>query len=384
MNKPVVVTIAVVVLLLAVLSWAYLFFFGTPRSTGDVFTDLGIVPVSDPTLVPLTEPTTDADRPTVDVSSEALQQLTVRPVAGYQALAGAVRYVEQGTGHVYEIDLASGNETRLSNTTVPIVTKAYSNEAGNAFVLLSQPNETRSVLVATLTDSSLTTTSLPPNAQNIAFSDNNTIFYTRATTAGTVGYEYTIDTTTQRELFQAPLLQVNAELVDGEAFLIPRVANTLEGTLFTANGTDLTINGTSEFGLVTEVFNDQWYARGFIKNETLLSEVVARDTNTTFSLPVMFIPEKCAWRSTKLWCAAPIQNPTSNFVSNWYTGIVQSNDVLWEITPTLSEARLLINPEQITGRPLDITAVTVTSSNILFFTNRTDNTLWLYDANQDR
>lgn len=68
------------------------------------------------------------------------RQLTNVPIApGAYALlrdgAAYVRYVEKGTGHVYEVDLENGAAKQLTNTTIPRVALADWTLDGNAVVL---------------------------------------------------------------------------------------------------------------------------------------------------------------------------------------------------------------------------------------------------------
>ena len=57
MNKPLIFTIAITVVLLIAGIWVYLMLFGSPQNTGEVFTNLGFQPnnqpvVAQPPLIP--------------------------------------------------------------------------------------------------------------------------------------------------------------------------------------------------------------------------------------------------------------------------------------------------------------------------------------------
>ncbi len=58
-----------------------------------------------------------------------LRELSREPVSGAGLLdlkAGTVvRYIERATGHIFEVELFSPNQNRISNTTIPLIYEAY-------------------------------------------------------------------------------------------------------------------------------------------------------------------------------------------------------------------------------------------------------------------
>ena len=101
-------------------AWLYLFTYGTPENGGEIFSRFGFGKNTD-----IPEVIVDREDAAVDVGEgesgnvERLRQLTVRPVAGAGFSDTGIFYVEEGTGHVYHIDLATGEEKLLSGTTIP-------------------------------------------------------------------------------------------------------------------------------------------------------------------------------------------------------------------------------------------------------------------------
>lgn len=87
----------------------------------DIFTNFS--GLSSETPVEIFTPPEEAP-PTVDVATTKLKQLTTKPVIGFRDFQATttepkfVRYAEAGTGHIYQINLESGVEERLSNTTI--------------------------------------------------------------------------------------------------------------------------------------------------------------------------------------------------------------------------------------------------------------------------
>lgn len=382
-NKPLIITIAIGILLLALGSWLYLFLFGTPQSSGEVFTDLGIVPSGEQTVNPATTQPTEPEETTVDTKSDQeLHQLTLRPVAGYVATADTVRYVERGTGHVYEINVNSGSEERISNTTVPLVTDAHFSDSGEHVVLVGKQANQRQVTVGRIANGSLETNPLPPTAQNIAVLGTSTVRYTLSDRRSTVGYDYDIASNSQQELFRIPLSAVAVSYAKDSIQITNKPAVELEGSIFTITNGQLTPIGVTAFGL-TSLFGTNWYALTFNSNDEIISRAVRWDGSQSFTLPITVIPEKCVWQSGLLYCAAPLAVASHTFLEDWYKGITRSNDALWRVNPLTESASLLANPSTDVGRPLDMDMVSITTTNNILFTNRLDSTLWMYEEATD-
>ena len=376
MNKPLIITIAIGVLLLALGSWVYLFLFGAPQTPDEVFTDLGITPTSDENI-PLNA-TGTTELPALDLTGAAFQQLTLRPVAGYvQRSANQVVYMEQGTGHLFSIDTSTGQETRLTNTTIPVATTGYLNADASAMVVVRGLPGERAVLIGQRTGDTLDQTSLPPTAENFIFTSTSTLVYTVADQSGSRGYEYNLTTDTQRELFAVPFSDIDVHITSNAVYVSNQPATGLEGALYEVRGTTLTPVSNPHFGFVALVTDSQ-YARSSVREGQLQSVIASlTNTETTLIAPVV-VPEKCTWRDATLLCASPFSVDTPNYIENWYQGVVRSNDVLWQIDPNTGGAQMLDNPETVLGRPLDMERLSGTTAGELFFINRLDNSLWRY------
>jgi len=377
MNKPLIITIAVVIFLLALGSWAYLFFFGAPQNPDELFTDLGInlaTQTDSPTIREIDQGAGD-----LVITGSSLQQLTFRPVAGFVSDgATRIRYAEQGTGHIYEIDLSDSSEVRISNTTVPQVQDATFAADGSAVALQTYNRAARSV-VGTIVDGGLTTQNLPPRAQNLHFLSTSTITYTLSNQDGTTGYRYNLDSESQTIEYVVPFASVITHHTPAQTYVSNRHAPELEGALWAVDDRSFRQVSANAFGFVTELGN-AWYSLAFTENDTYQSRAVNLDTGAVAQLPVSFIPEKCDWGSNTLWCAAPFTPIAHTYLKEWYQGTVRANDVLWAINPATETAELLVNPVDEINRQLDITNLTAVTPNQLLFVNRHDNTLWLYDG----
>ena len=389
MNRAVIITTGVVIIILVLGVWIYLMLFGTPEKGGEVFTNLGFeISQQDTTITP-PAPNQPLDT-LVDTQSEgALRQLTTRPIAGFAFASTsngtAVRYIERGTGHLYEINLTSGIETLLSGTTVPKVSEAVFSPNANTVALTSYTNNQSNIFVGTLgSNNNLTGISLQPGAENISFSMDNEVLYTISANGTTLGYRHNMDTLTQTEVFSMNYSNLDVGWGRGleTTHLATKPSQELEGFIYTVTNNILTPATFSAYGL-SAFFSNQYIIKTYITDGGYTSTAI--NTNgTTKNLPTLALKEKCVFDNTNsnyVWCAAPIENISTSFVEDWYKGIVSSNDYLWLINIPAQTAQLYAAPQTLTGRSLDIINVKIGPRGTpLSFINKTDQTLWLFDA----
>ncbi|MEZ4194898.1 MAG: hypothetical protein R3B53_00660 [Candidatus Paceibacterota bacterium] len=164
MKQKTLIIIGVVIVFILLFAWIYLLFFGTPQDPKQVFSDLGFGGEEETGIVippPIEEPLpeTPAERP-------KLRQLTTRPVVGFVEVQATttdpvtVYYAEAGTGHIYEVDPLSGNEKRISNTTIAEASYATFSPLGDYVAVRSgHDRRANSITLGTLnkTDGSLDT-----------------------------------------------------------------------------------------------------------------------------------------------------------------------------------------------------------------------------------
>jgi len=387
MNRPLIITIGIVVVLLVLGLWVYLLLFGAPKSSGEVFSNLGFtiaqqeVTITPPANIPL--PTT-----TVDTTGEALRQLTTRPVAGFTLLntasSSVVRYIERGTGHMYEIDLSTGKEIALSRTTVPKTAEAVFNATGATVALTSHDQYQTNVFVGTLGEAiNLEGIQLQPGAKNIAFASDEDVLYTVTTNGTTQGYRHNIETLSQTELFAFNYTNIDmgwgGDLA--QIYLATKPAYNLEGYIYTTEGGILTPAAPSAYGLSALYSNDELITT-FTRGGTYTSVVQTKEGQQR-QLPILALKEKCVFdtfTTNFIWCAAPLSTSNPQFVENWYKGITTSVDHLWLVDTQGGEAQLYANFEDLSGRTIDVSSISINNTGTaLSFTNKLDHTLWLYD-----
>ena len=388
MNRPLIITIGIVVILLVLGVWVYLMLFGTPEESDDVFSNLGFEFNSQGTTIAPPANTTPLDSLVDTQSSEKLRQLTTRPVAGFAfastSVGDTIRYVERGTGHVYEINLESGEEEILSRTTIPQVSSAVFSPGASTIAFTSYNNYQSDVFVGTIgEETNIVGITLQPNAQNIAFSSDSEILYSVAQGNSTTGYRHDIQTFAQTEVFS--FNYTNLDVAWGgnltDVYLSTKPAHDFEGFIYRTQNDILTPATFSAYGL-SALIADHSMITTYIANGSYTSAVVTRDGNFN-TLPILAMKEKCvfdAFSTSYAWCAAPLETGSPTFVEDWYKGTMTSEDYLWLVDTNSQSAQLYANPTDLAGRAIDIKDIAVNAQgNMLSFTNKIDQTLWVFD-----
>lgn len=389
MKKTLLITIGILLILFVLGIWVYLMLFGTPESTQEVFTDLGFDVTPQPVTIVPPEPD---PTPTgvVDTTGEPLRQLTTRPVAGFVSFTRAetniVRYVEQGTGHVYELNLETGAEERITATTIPRVTEAVFSDDGTYVALTSHTDVVRDVFVGTIKVSTdggvIDGQNLPPDADEIDL-DDDLVYYTTTDSTGTTGYRINLTTNEQQEWFTVPFRSIRVIWPYSQIFFYNRTTASLEGSIYEISGNGFRSLTNPAFGTVALV-NPRHILQTYSDGTQLLTTAINRENEAVQTdLGVVAIPEKCTFDTVTediVLCASPITTLRAQYIEDWYKGTITSADNIWEIDLTNGEAALLIDPTATAGRAIDIQNMQSDPlTNNLFFINKIDNTLWTYD-----
>lgn len=387
MNRPLIITIGIVIILLVAGVWAYLLIFGSPKQAGEVFTNLGLLsPQGEATIVPADG--TQNEQTQLAIGGERLEQLTTRPVAGFVATStpqgDLILYVERGTGHVYEVNVTTQTETQRAITTFPQASEAVFSPLGTALAITTFSQEgaqTAVSFLATTSHQELSPKNLPVHAENIAFADEQTVRFTLEEEGETTGYAYDLEAGTRTTLFSIPFVDVmlrwNAPLEHIYAYTKP--SKLLEGYAYELSGDALLPVPHTGYGL-TALFNDEYQVVSTIEDEQF-STVALQDARRT-PQALFMIPEKCTFTSSissEIWCAAPLDNTGEDFLEDWYKGIVLSEDYLWVTNLSEGSSALAADLQELSGKIIDVLDIAATpDGRQLLFINKTDRSLWVY------
>ncbi len=388
--KKVLIILGIVIVLLAGAAWTYVFLFGVPENANEVFGRF--------TEAPERPGSTGTDGGgTVDVGSgddeneyegedarDRLYQLTTRPVAGAAIVGDAVRYVERGTGHIYEIALTGGGERIISGTTIPRTIRALFSSSGDGVALTSEYEQELISVLGTLTrttggDGGLTITELPTGATEIGF-DTKTgalLFFVPTANGGTA---YSYDPVAERttEVFSIPLSQVRV-LWGAPTYVYTTPSAYAMGYVYRVGKTGLEYVTEGGKGLMA-----LRYATGTMVTTVADRVVTTRDVVTGgVPYPTLF-PEKCTTQGPVgriLFCAVPFTfDNSAQYPDDWYKGVSSFSDMIVRIDAPSSTVSVLSNLEDESGRPIDVSDIgTDETGRLVHFINKLDGTLWMLD-----
>ncbi len=390
MKKTIFISIGVLIIILVLGIWAYLFTYGTPENSKEIFTRFGI---GNTTQNAENEIPSQNEESVVDVDSIAdvgtlqrLKQLTTRPVAGAVFIENGIRYVEQGTGHVYDINLTTGEESLIRGTTIPRSADAIFTKDGSTVAITAyEASGNMTTLEEVWKDGQPSVAEgkrLPVGAHELYFGDStSTLMYLLEEESGSSGYSYSTRTGDGKQIFKTVLRDIH--VLWGKTIYVYTTPSSLtEGYIYRISGSDLQYVTSGGRGLVGFVYDD-----GLMITKVANSVVTsyAQDTSGNQILsPVSVMPEKCVKKPTKrnsLYCSVPIAFDAKKFPDDWYKGIVSYSDILWDVDVTGSRSTVISNFFSESGREIDVAKIgTNEDGTFIYFINKNDNTLWMYDA----
>ncbi|MFM2423775.1 MAG: hypothetical protein RLZZ70_162 [Candidatus Parcubacteria bacterium] len=384
MKKFLIIGVIGTILTIVVAFWVYSFLYGNPNNSAGMFSNLGIFEADN--SVPLdTEIPRDTTTETPPV--DALRQLTTKAVVGVRLLttgtSTVARLVEAGTGHVFDINLATGNETRRSGISIPVASEAAVSPSGNYVAIRSGYNNQNELIVLDLTTADTPKRIILPNqVESFAFVESDELVFTEFVGGQTEGKGYMPSTGITRRLFTAPFTAHRMSWSEGNTphLIFTKPARNLRGFVYEVTSSGLKRLTVSGEGL-TVLHSSEGYLFGRTNSNSYETGYVNRNDNTISGSAIATLPDKCVYGGvTNTWyCASALETNLSQYPDEWYKGGQQFDDRLWQIDTT-GRATQLVNPLQAAGRSLDVTNLAIDPTlTMLYFLNKTDKSLWVYE-----
>ena len=387
MKKPILITALILTILIVLGLWIYLLLFGAPKSTADVFARFGIGGEQEVTPVETPDTRIDVATSTEMGVIQKLRQLTTRPVAGAAFDDAGIRYIEQGTGHMYHIDLRNGEEILMSGTTIPHTTTALFSQDASSVLITSRGESGNNTIVGkvvtdTVTGGTIEGVSLPQGAREITFGTaTNTVHYILDTETGSAGYSYNTVKKISQQIFTSPLRDIRI-LWGTPLYAYTTPTATQEGYLYKIVDNELIYTTSGGPGLM-----GVRYADGVLITKTTAGKTASivhtnsgEETNQAFP----FIPEKCVMNPIQdevVFCATPRNRAQEMFPDDWYKGVTSYSDLLWSLNISTGEATPLSDFAADSGREIDVIKIgTDAGGKNIWFINKNNNTLWMFDA----
>lgn len=344
-------------------------------------------------------------------SISILRKLHNAPVAGVSAFTKRVagtttqdvvaRYIERGLGHIYETNMSTLKEERISNETRLKIYEAVWGNAGSGVAIRYLNGDSNDIIQtysmvlrdiknATTTEEGRRVESdgvfLPENISDVAVSQEkgDRMFYVIPVGDSSAGITVGFDGKKQAQVFDSPLKEwlsfwPNNKLIT----LTTKPSQNVPGFMFfldtqTSKTTKILgrINGLTT--LTSSDGKNVLYSESKSGGIDLYIYDVAKNSKTKLSLATL--PEKCVWSKLKkevLYCGVPQTAPSGGLPDNWYQGVVSFSDDIWMIDIATGITTMLVSPQKVAGEEIDLIKPLLSpDESFLLFVNKKDSLPW--------
>lgn len=320
-----------------------------------------------------------------------LAQVGKTPTAGYGFVHSGssvrLRFVERGSGYIFDVSPKTGTLERVTNTLVPRTYEAL--VAGDHVVMRGLDEDGDIATVAGEITFSTSTSDSPAalkqrrlvdNIRSIAIRpDGGEFFYIVDALQSGVGIRASWDEKSQKKIFSSAVLGWQIDFLSDERITVT------ENPSDSAAGHAYRVADNSLQPIVGGVrgltFLPHPKSSAYLYGESsgsLLLYARSNASTTTALLPVRSVAEKCVWsprESSVLYCGVPQQTPPPNFLNLWYRGEIHTSDAWWRVDVSANSAEPLYSSANAT---FDVEDPAIdTSGTYIAFRNAIDKTLWL-------
>lgn len=416
-RKKIFMLVGILAITLVVSMGAYLYLNrsqGDPSSRGVPFPGSGN-PIQNGTQNPPAGNIDDEMPPLQNDASIRLYELHKTPISGIGFAEQPVgnkkvifaRIIERGLGHIFETNLETLIEKRISAETYPGIAEAFFVGNGRTVVIRSL-TETEGTAIKTRSlvlpepiisfavgeekneDIPITPkeTILPDYIPHLVAAEDgsNRIFYlendlssARGTVATATGggpsvilsgaFTEWLPQLPNRKL--ATITTKASSRIPGHLFFVNTETSALTKILGNIRGLTTSTSRDGRFVLYTET------VRGV---PTLFTYNVAKKESR--ATPLKTIAEKCTWRgigTSIAYCAVPKEIPGGIYPDQWYQGIISFSDDMWKINAETGATERLFAPEQYNGPAMDIVNPLISSDGTyMVFINKKTATPWMF------
>ncbi len=368
--------------------------------SGADFVIRDIIATSSPLTTQTTPPSTPTNTSTSSVSttsstktSSTKKTTIVKPkILGQEE---NIRYIERGTGRVYEAQSSTTAVERITNSTYTRLNESFFDKKGENILLRgllgnSDNIQTRlgTVLFETPTSTSmsLVTKDLPYNLLSLTMSPEKDSFayYIEQKGVGSSVNISRLDGTGIINLYKSPFREWLLSWPNKDTLILnTKPSFYSEGFAYSINTKTKAFKRITggQLGLTTLVSPDgQNVLIGeSIDGSTKLS-VLNIKTNSIKDIFIRTLPEKCVWsllEKDTIFCAASESIVYAPYPDAWYQGLVFFNDNIWKININTQENNLLCVVKDTIKDGVDATNLILNKNeDYLLFTNKKDLSLW--------
>lgn len=392
MKRPLFIIIGTILVIVLLVIWLYVLFYGSPENSPDNFSLFNFKDTTDLNIDTAT--TTNQENPLVDTTgNEPLRQLTTKPVAGRQELNSEnssttlVMFIEAGTGHIFQIDLVTGEEKRVSGTTIQKTWAGAITPDGQYALIQSGLGNSRKYFMGKIDQAGTAFENKEFTGSIISFraTTENTFIYAVQNNSSVVVKQYFPISDLSEDLFTIPYREATiawGNTANGPHFIYPKVNSKLEGFVLEAREKNLRRLPADGLGL-SAVGNGEYLLYSVQEDNQYKTYIQKISSGEEYVLSEYIIPQKCSsfiGQNHMFLCGIELYDQDSKIEDEWHKGKKRFVDDLWLFYPSGQYMVNLISIEPATGRTIDLEKPELNKEESRFyFINKNDQTLWLFE-----
>lgn len=325
---------------------------------------------------------------------EKVRLISSEPVSGFTFVEKDknlfIRYIEKGTGHIYDVSTFDDKKDKISNKTILNTQKIYFTNKGNSFVVqyLKDDNTIENsfidIKISSSTESELNFKTLDKDIKNISSGQNNgNLFYFIVKGLNSFGFISKAPNYSNVQIWTDKIKEITPQFINDNLVILTTKPNS------DSFGYSYALNSKGDmkqilgpiYGLTTK---SDTYGENILFNSTAIDfSLYSLDTKTnkTILLSPQTFPEKCVFSLTKkkiAYCAVPSYRVIRNSLDNWYYGTVGFSDEIWkyDLNSNTSEKILTLSSE--VGKVIDVDEIYIDKDDLfLIIRNKSDGgSLW--------
>jgi hypothetical protein len=306
-----------------------------------------------------------------------------------------IRYMERGTGRIYETASSTLDTERITNSTFTKIIESFFDKKGDNVLIRDLFNgsdiiQTRLGVVAfeapTSTSMSLKTKTLPYNMFSVVMSPERDFFasYIEQKGVGSLVNISRLDGTGVVNIYKSPFREWLLSWPNTNTVVLNTKPSAYsEGYAYSINTKTKAFKRLTggQAGLTTLLSPDGLNVLvGESVEGSMKLSVLNIKTNSYKDVYARTLPEKCVWSKLEksvLFCAASESIVYAPYPDAWYQGLVFFDDNIWKINTETQENKLLYVIKNSIKEGLDITNLLLDKNeDYLLFTNKKDLSLW--------
>jgi hypothetical protein len=306
-----------------------------------------------------------------------------------------IRYIERGTGKIYETASSTSKSERITNSTYTRINESFFDKKGDNILLRgllgnSDVIQTRLgtafLETATSTTQSLKTKELPYNLLSVAMSPERDYFayYIEQKGVGSSINISRLDGTGIFNVYKSPFREWLLSYPNKDTLVLNTKPSTYsEGFAYSINIKNKAFKRITggQKGLTTLVSPDGLNVLvGESIDGSMKLSILNLKTQSSKDIYIRTLPEKCVWsllEKNTLFCSASESIVYAPYPDAWYQGLVFFNDNIWKINTETSENKLLYVVKDSVKDGIDVINPKLSKNEDYFmFTNKKDLSLW--------